>query len=66
MRFLTIQNIIVRICVQNWIKKWYLRPENKEKWKKKIMVEQCRVDLVANGENPDDYFFKHKGSRWLM
>ena len=30
------------------------------------MVEQCRTELIANGENPDDYFFKHKGSRWLM
>lgn len=30
------------------------------------MVEQCRADLVANGENPDDYFFKHEESRWLM
>lgn len=30
------------------------------------MVEQCRADLIANGENSDDYFFKHEGSRWLM
>ena len=66
MRFLTVQNIIVRICVQNWLEKYLQIPENKEKWKKKIMVEQCREKLVANDENPDDYFFKHEGSRWLM
>ena len=30
------------------------------------MVEQCRTELSTNGENPDDYFFKHKGNRWLM
>ena len=27
------------------------------------MVEQCRTDLIANGENPDDYFFKHEGEQ---